>query len=97
MLNKLNQRPFKQRPGSRASLFAELGQPALRPLPSEPYGAGKSYLATALAQQACRNGDSVYCQRATALFHLSVARGHGTLPKLSLRLERIDVSTNDPC
>jgi hypothetical protein len=37
LLDKLNQRPFKKRPGSRASLFAELDQPALQPLPAEPY------------------------------------------------------------
>jgi transposase len=37
LLAKLNQRPFKKRPGSRASLFAELDQPAMRPLPAEPY------------------------------------------------------------
>ena len=33
----LNARPFKKLPGSRASLFAELDRPALRPLPAVPY------------------------------------------------------------
>jgi len=33
----LNNRPFKKLPGSRASLFAELDAPALRPLPERPY------------------------------------------------------------
>ena len=33
----LNNRPFKKLPGSRASLFAELDRPALRPLPATPY------------------------------------------------------------
>lgn len=33
----LNQRPFKKLPGSRASAFAELDKPALRPLPLYPY------------------------------------------------------------
>ena len=37
LLEDLNQRPFKQRPGSRASAFAELDKPALRPLPEHPY------------------------------------------------------------
>lgn len=37
LLEDLNQRPFKQKPGSRASAFAELDQPALRGLPPEPY------------------------------------------------------------
>lgn len=33
----LNARPFRKLPGSRASLFAELDRPALRPLPAVPY------------------------------------------------------------
>ncbi len=33
----LNDRPFKKLAGSRASLFAELDRPALRPLPATPY------------------------------------------------------------
>jgi transposase len=37
LLEKLNQRPFRKREGSRASVFTELDQPALQPLPSERY------------------------------------------------------------
>ena len=37
LLEKLNQRPFRKRPGSRASLFAELDRPALQPLPVQRY------------------------------------------------------------
>ena len=37
LLEKLNHRPFRKREGSRASLFAELDQPALQPLPAERY------------------------------------------------------------
>ena len=37
LLDDLNQRPFKQRPGSRASNFTKIDQPALRPLPAQPY------------------------------------------------------------
>lgn len=37
LLEELNNRPFKQRPGSRASAFATLDQPALRPLPEHAY------------------------------------------------------------
>jgi transposase len=37
LLTDLNQRPFKKLPGCRASAFAELDQPALRPLPPRPY------------------------------------------------------------
>lgn len=37
LLEKLNQRPFQKREGSRWSLFVELDRPALRPLPVEPF------------------------------------------------------------
>jgi transposase len=37
LLEKLNHRPFQKRPGSRHSLFLELDQPALRPLPVERF------------------------------------------------------------
>jgi transposase len=37
LLGRLNQRPFRKRDGSRASLFASLERSALRPLPAEPF------------------------------------------------------------
>lgn len=37
LLADLNSRPFKKREGSRAQLFAQIDQPALRPLPERPY------------------------------------------------------------
>lgn len=37
LLLRLNQKPFQKMPGCRASLFAELDAPALKPLPSYPY------------------------------------------------------------
>jgi transposase len=37
LLEDLNQRPFKQLPGSRAEAFAKLDRPALKPLPTRPY------------------------------------------------------------
>ena len=37
LLEKLNHRPFRKRPGSRATLFAELDRPALQPLPTQRY------------------------------------------------------------
>jgi transposase len=36
LLGELNQRPFKKLPGCRASAFAALDAPALRPLPAQP-------------------------------------------------------------
>jgi len=37
LVEKLNQRPFQKREGSRLSLFRELDQPALQPLPTERF------------------------------------------------------------
>jgi transposase len=37
LLDKLNQRPFRKRPGCRASLFQELDRPALGPLPQDRF------------------------------------------------------------
>ena len=37
LLERLNQRPFRKRDGSRASLFASVERSALRPLPPEPF------------------------------------------------------------
>lgn len=37
LLHEFNAKAFQKRPGSRASMFAELDQPALRPLPAERY------------------------------------------------------------
>jgi transposase len=37
LLEKLNQRPFKKRDGTRQSVFLEVDQPALRPLPAERF------------------------------------------------------------
>jgi len=37
LLERLNQRPFKKRDGSRASLFAAIERNALRPLPAERF------------------------------------------------------------
>jgi hypothetical protein len=37
LLDRLNNRRFRKREGTRASLFAEIDQPALQPLPVERY------------------------------------------------------------
>lgn len=37
LLEKLNHRPFRKREGSRASVFAAVDKPALKPLPTEPF------------------------------------------------------------
>jgi DNA replication protein DnaC len=57
-----------------------------------PTGVGKSFIAAALAQKACRDGYSVLCTRAAALFRdLTLARADGSLRTLLARLARIDV------
>ena len=57
-----------------------------------PTGVGKSYVASALAQKACRDGYAVYYTRAAALFRdLNLARADGSLRQLLRRLNRIDV------
>jgi DNA replication protein DnaC len=57
-----------------------------------PTGVGKSFVACALAQKACRDGYSVLYTRAAALFRdLTLARADGSLRNLLARLGRIDV------
>jgi DNA replication protein DnaC len=61
-----------------------------------PTGIGKSYIASALAQKACRDGYSVFSTRAAALFRdLNLARADGSLRSLLGRLARIDVLVID--
>jgi DNA replication protein DnaC len=61
-----------------------------------PTGVGKSFVASALAQKACRDGYSVFYARAQAIFRdLSLARADGSLRHLLARLGRIDVMVID--
>jgi DNA replication protein DnaC len=61
-----------------------------------PTGVGKSFVACALAQKACRDGYSVLYTRATALFRdLGIARADGSLRNLLSKLSRIDVRVID--
>ena len=57
-----------------------------------PTGVGKSYLACALGQKACRMGYRVFYQRLTRLLaELEIARGDGRYPRLINTLSKIDV------
>lgn len=59
-------------------------------------GTGKSYLACALAHQACRNGYRVIYRRVPRLFEeLRLARADGTHEKLLARFARADVLVLD--
>ncbi len=61
-----------------------------------PTGVGKSFIACALAQKACRDGYSALYLRAAALFReLALARADGSLRQLLARLSRIDVLVVD--
>jgi DNA replication protein DnaC len=61
-----------------------------------PTGVGKSFVACALAQKACRDGHSALYLRAAALFRdLALARADGSLRHLLARLGRIDVLVID--
>jgi DNA replication protein DnaC len=59
-------------------------------------GTGKSYLACALAERACRSGFSAYYVRTARLVHdLAVARGDGSYSRVMSRLAKIDVLVLD--
>ena len=61
-----------------------------------PTGVGKSFVACALAQKACRDGYSALYTRAAALFRdLAIARADGSLRTLLAKLSRIDVLVID--
>ncbi|MGH8830939.1 MAG: IS21-like element helper ATPase IstB [Polaromonas sp.] len=57
-----------------------------------PTGAGKSWLACALAQYACRRGQSVYYQRVPRMGEdLRIRHGNGTFGKWLIQLAKTDV------
>ena len=61
-----------------------------------PCGVGKTFLASALAQKACRDGYSALYLRAAALSRdLAAARADGSLPYLLARFSRMDVLVID--
>ena len=63
---------------------------------SGPTGVGKTYVACALAQQACRKGYRALYRRTSRLFdELTLARADGTYARLLGRLTRIDLLVLD--
>src|SRR6266542_4398078 len=59
-------------------------------------GTGKSFIACALAHQACRKGHRAGYRRASRLFHeLALARADGTYVRLLAKLARLDVLVID--
>ncbi len=61
-----------------------------------PTGTGKTYLACALANRACRSGLTAYYVRAAQLPHqLAIARGDGSYTRLLNRLTKTDLIVID--
>ncbi len=61
-----------------------------------PTGIGKSYLAEALAQKACREGFTALYYRSSRIFRdLAIARGDGNYTKLLLRLAKTELLVVD--
>lgn len=61
-----------------------------------PTGTGKSYLACALAHQACRKGFRVFYRRVPRLFdELRLARADGSYARLLARIAKVDVLVLD--
>jgi DNA replication protein DnaC len=59
-------------------------------------GLGKTWLACALAQKACRDGHTVLHKRAAELFReFSVAHADGSFGRMLIRLSRIDILVLD--
>lgn len=55
-------------------------------------GVGRTYLACALAHQACRRGyRAIYRSKSRLYWFLRLARADGTYPRLLARLARMDV------
>lgn len=61
-----------------------------------PTGVGKSYLACAFAERACRSGFTSYYIRAPRLLHnLAVARGDGSYGRALAKLAKVDLLAID--
>jgi DNA replication protein DnaC len=57
-----------------------------------PTGVGKTYLACAIANSACRNGYSAMYKRAPRLYQeIAIARADGSYPKLMNKLSKIKI------
>ncbi len=61
-----------------------------------PTGTGKSFLACAFAERACRSGFSTYYVRAPRLLHdLAVARGDGSYGRILVKLAKVNLLAID--
>lgn len=61
-----------------------------------PTGSGKTYLACAMANKACRNGYSAFYTRAPRLFQeIAIAKGDGSYPRLMNKMANVKVLVID--
>lgn len=87
---------FKQSRGLDKSLILDLAQcqwikQHLNLLITGPTGVGKTWVACALAQKACREGfTSLYLRLPRLLQELPIAKGDGTYTRLLTRLAKVD-------
>ncbi len=88
---------FKQPRGLDKSLILDLAQcqwikQHLNLLITGPTGVGKTWVACALAQKACREGfTALYLRLPRLLQELPIAKGDGTYTRLMNRLAKVDV------
>jgi len=88
---------FRQPRGMDKSLLLDLAQcqwikKHLNLLITGPTGVGKTWIACALAQKACREGfTSLYLRLPRLLQELPIAKGDGTYTRLLTRLAKVDV------
>lgn len=88
---------FKQSRGLDKSLILDLAQcrwikQHLNLLITGPTGVGKTWVACALAQKACREGyTALYLRLPRLLQELPIAKGDGTYTRLLKRLAKVDV------
>lgn len=88
---------FRQRRGLDKSLILDLApcqwiKQHLNLLITGPTGVGKTWIACALAQKACREGyTALYLRLPRLLQELPIAKGDGTYTKLLTRLAKTDV------
>ncbi len=88
---------YRHRRGLDRAMIARLAEctwvaKARNVLITGPTGCGKTYLASALGNKACRGGRSVIYRRVTRLVgELATARADGSYPRLMARLAKADV------
>ncbi len=98
-MEELDDAPYQKRPGSRLSsdMVRELStgewiRPGHDLILTGAAGTGKSYLACALGNNACRNGMKVRYYRMTRLLtEMAIARGDGTYNKIMKDMKKIQL------